>query len=106
MAENYSRKQVREIAAKYAERIKNHIELHSLYVYGSYARGNYTEDSDIDIAVVADGFTGDLIEDTFYLMKIRRSVDNRIEPHPFSVEEFNENHPLAKEVLNTGVRIF
>lgn len=62
-------------------------------------------DSDIDIAVVADGFSGDLVEDTFKLMKIRRSVDKRIEPHPFLTEEFNENDPMAKEVMDTGIRI-
>lgn len=101
----HSRKQINNIAEKYAELLKDHIKIHRLYLYGSYASGNYTENSDIDIAVVADGFTGDLVEDTFWLMKIRRSVDNRIEPHPFRVEEFNENDPMAKEVIDTGIRI-
>lgn len=105
MVEKDTGKQIKDIALKYAEVIKDHIELHSLYIYGSYAKGNYTKDSDIDIAVIADGYTGDLIEDTFKLMKIRRSVDNRIEPHPFLIEEFNENNPIAKEIMSTGVRI-
>lgn len=105
MVEIYSREQINEVALKYAELIKEHFRLHSLYVYGSYASGKYTDVSDIDIAVVADGFTGDLIDDTFKLMRLRRGVDNRIEPRPFSVEEFNENDPLAKEVMNTGIRI-
>lgn len=55
--------------------------------------------------MVADGFSGDLVEDTYKLMKIRRSVDNRIEPHPFSVEDFNDKDPIAKEVIRTGIRI-
>jgi hypothetical protein len=59
-------------------------------VYGSYVRGPFTDDSDIDIAVVVDGFSGDLVEDTIKLMKIRRNVDNRIEPHPFSVDELRQ----------------
>jgi predicted nucleotidyltransferase len=100
-----SEKQIKNIAAQYAELLKKHVELHSLYVYGSHASGKYTEDSDIDIAVVADGFTGDLIEDTLKLMKVRRSVDNRIEPHPFSIEQFNEDDPMAKEIMNSGIRI-
>jgi predicted nucleotidyltransferase len=90
---------------EYAGILKEHIQLHSLYVYGSYASGKFTADSDIDIAVVADGLSGDLVEDTFKLMKIRRTVDNRIEPHPFSIEEFNEDDPMAKEVIRTGIRI-
>ena len=40
---------------------------------------------------MADGFSGDLVEDTFKLMKIRRNVDKRIEPHPFCVEDFNDD---------------
>lgn len=97
--------QINEIALKFAENLQDHIQIHSLYVYSSYANGTYREDSNIDIAVIADGFTGDLIEDTFMMMKIRREVDNRIEPHPFSVEEFNESDPIVKEVIRTGIRI-
>ncbi|MGE5577304.1 MAG: hypothetical protein ACM3TT_08965 [Syntrophothermus sp.] len=62
-------------------------------------------DSDIDIAVVADGFTGDIIEDTFTLMKLRRQVDIRIKPHPFLPSEFREENPVAREVMRTGIRI-
>jgi len=105
MADDYVGNQINDIALQYADLLKEHIELHSLYVYGSYANGKFTDDSDIDIAVVADGFSGDLVEDTFKLMKIRRNVDTRIEPHPFSVEDFNDEDPIAKEVMRTGIRI-
>jgi predicted nucleotidyltransferase len=105
MANFSPEKQINEIALQYAGLLKEHIGLHSLYVYGSYASGKFTADSDIDIAVVADGFSGDLVEDRFKLMKLRRNVDNRIEPHPFSIEEFNEEDPMAKEVIRTGIRI-
>ena len=105
MVEHNTNKQINDIAMKYADLLKGHIGLHSLYLYGSYASGKFTEDSDIDIAVVADDFSGDLVEDTFKLMKIRRNVDNRIEPHPFSIEDFNEDDPMAKEVMRTGIRI-
>jgi len=37
------------LAALYGERLKG------VYLYGSYARGEATEDSDIDVAVVLDG---------------------------------------------------
>lgn len=99
------RKQIDDIAMRFADDLKNHIDLHSLYVYGSYTNGKFTDDSDIDIAVVAEDFTGDLVEDTYMLMKIRRNVDYRIEPHPFTIQEFNENDPMAREVIRTGIRI-
>ena len=105
MAEVDVKSQINDIAMQFALCLKDSIKLHSLYLYGSYTKDRFTEDSDIDIAVVADGFSGDLVDDTSMLMKLRRKVDNRIEPHPFSVDEFNENDPLAREIIRTGIRI-
>ena len=100
-----TREQVNSIVMEYASNLKNHINLHSLYLYGSYAKGNYNIDSDIDIAVIADGFTGDIVEDTYMLMKLRRKIDKRIEPHPFSVHEFTEDNPIVKEIISTGIKV-
>ncbi|WP_366923739.1 nucleotidyltransferase domain-containing protein [Metallumcola ferriviriculae] len=80
------------------------MNISAAYVYGSYIRGNFDEDSDIDIAVVSDEFTGDVIDDRFRLMKFRRKVDIRIEPHPFSLIDFNDN-PLSKGILQDGVKL-
>ena len=49
--------------------------------------------------------SGDIFEDTFILLKYRRMVDNRIEPHPFLTSEFTLNNPMAREVMETGIRI-
>ncbi|MGE5577307.1 MAG: nucleotidyltransferase domain-containing protein [Syntrophothermus sp.] len=105
MAAQQTQKLIYEIAGKYAEVLRRKIRLSRLYVYGSYSTGDHDDDSDIDIAVVADGLTGDVIEDTFTLMKLRREVDMRIEPHPFLTSEFTEKNPLAREVMRTGMRI-
>ena len=100
-----TRKQITQIALQFAEFLKKEYKLHSIYVYGSYAKGNYNKDSDIDIAVIAEDFTGDLVDDTFNLMRLRRNVDNRIEPYPFSVNDFNKENPIAKEIMESGIRI-
>lgn len=105
MANGNIRAEITEIALKYAKILKREYALHSMYVYGSYIKGNYHEDSDIDLAVVTDDLTGDTIEDTFKLMRYRRLVDNRIEPHPFLTSEFTLDNPLAREVMETGMRI-
>ncbi|HIW33396.1 MAG TPA: nucleotidyltransferase domain-containing protein [Candidatus Paenibacillus intestinavium] len=105
MAEIDIRGKVNEIALQFAESLQGHIQIRSLYVYGSSVNGGFTEDSDIDIAVVADGFSGDVVEDRLMLMKMRRSIDYRIEPHPFMTNEFNESDPMAQEVIRTGIKI-
>ena len=105
MVTQHAREGINHITLQFAEKLKESLIVHSIYLYGSYAKGTNREDSDIDIAAVAEGFTGDIIEDTFMLMRARRGVDHRIEPRPFKVDEFNEQDPLAKEVLRTGIRI-
>lgn len=105
MANSHDRENIKQIAIEYAEQLKKEYRLCGVYVFGSHAKGNYTDESDIDIAVVAENFTGDLVEDTFRLMQLRRKIDYRIEPHPFMAEYFNEDHPEAKEIMETGIRI-
>ena len=105
MVEIYVGEEVKLLAKKYAEILRQQYDLHSLYLYGSYVSGNYTSDSDIDIAVIAADFSGDIFEDTLNLMRYRRLVDNRIEPHPFIPSEFNFNNPNAREIMAKGIRI-
>ncbi len=99
------RKLVEKIALKYAQALKKQFNLRGVYVYGSYVKGNHHEDSDIDIAVIAEDFTGDIVEDIFKLMRLRRDIDCRIEPHPFDFQSFNEDNPEAREVMRTGIKI-
>jgi hypothetical protein len=39
------------------------------------------------------------------LMRLRRKIDLRIEPHPIQINNFNASNPLADEVERTGVEI-
>ena len=42
------------LAKRYKEMVAERLPLKALYLYGSYSKGNYREDSDIDIAVVVE----------------------------------------------------
>jgi hypothetical protein len=50
-------------------------------------------------------FSGDPVEDTLLLMRIRRKIDNRIEPRPFKTSDFNSSNPFVREIINTGIEI-
>lgn len=76
----------------------------SAYLYGSYARGAAKDWSDIDLAIISPDF-GDMFEERLELMRLAVSMDDRIEPHPFRPEEFNDNQPLASEIRRTGIAI-
>jgi len=43
---------------QYADAVTKEMSPASIVLYGSYAKGNAREDSDIDVAVIFDGFTG------------------------------------------------
>ena len=48
-----------EIVRNYANDIESHgVKLRNVILYGSFAKGNQHEWSDIDVALVADEFTG------------------------------------------------
>jgi len=106
MNKKIDKKKVYQIIHQYLEVLReNNLNYAKVYLYGSYAQGNYKKDSDIDLAIVSDDFSGDVIEDQFLLMKLRRKVDLRIEPHPFLIEEFSTDDPFVKTIIETGEEI-
>lgn len=96
---------VEEIVREYTELVKNELNISNVYLYGSYAKGTYSDDSDIDIAIIGEDFSGDPVEDTLKLMRIRRRVDTRIEPHPFKSSDFDISNPFVEEIMRTGIKI-
>ena len=64
----------------YNRLVQNLIKPSQLFLYGSYAKGTNRFDSDIDVAVIVDHFDGNLLETLTSLYKLRRQVDDRIEP--------------------------
>lgn len=70
-----------------------------IFLFGSYAKGNFKEDSDIDIAVVLKNFSSQS-DMQLELMRLRRKIDSRIEPHPFRESEFERSNPIVNEILS------
>lgn len=85
----------------YAGLVKENYDNIKVFLFGSYAKGNFTEDSDIDIAVVFKDFKN-LMDIQLELMRLRRKIDSRIEPHPFREKDFELSNPLVNEILKYG----
>lgn len=92
---------------RFAEAVKKQgVQLRAVFLFGSYARGEQHEWSDIDVALVADEFIGVGFED------IKRFVDVTIqkpyiliEPHTFNTSEFEKGNPFVDEIRRTGIPI-
>ena len=96
------KEKVVKIAQRYKAAVAEHFPIKALYLYGSYSKGNATEDSDIDIAVVVDRLCDNYFEDTPVLWKLRRKISNLIEPVLLTEDPHN---PLYVDILKTGIRI-
>jgi uncharacterized protein len=90
-----------KIAYRYASAIQDKYDLVKVILFGSYANGTFNEDSDIDIAVILKDFKN-LVDIQLDLMRLRRRIDSRIEPHPFRENEFNSSNPIVSEILKHG----
>jgi len=91
---------------KYIKEISKYYKIDSIILFGSYAKGTNTEDSDIDIAIISSDIK-DKFDDMAKLMRLRREIDLRIEPHPIKTEEFRENEtPFIDEIIKTGIELY
>jgi len=96
------KEQAIEIARRYKQIVARHLPLKALYLYGSFSKGTFNKDSDIDIAVVVDRLDDDYFSDTPLLWKLKRKISNLIEPVLLTEDTSN---PLFCDILKTGIRI-
>lgn len=90
---------------KYADFLKGSIPgIKKVLLFGSYAKGSFEENSDMDLAIVFERLS-DTFEMQVELMKIRRKFDTRIEPHPIREADLNPSNPFAREILRSAYEI-
>lgn len=106
MAAGKDKQLIYEEIKKYIDLLQaRNIPVLQAYLFGSYAINIADEWSDIDLAIVTDRFVGDSFDFRFMLTKLARSIDPDIEPHPYIISEFNENHPIACDIMKNGERL-
>jgi predicted nucleotidyltransferase len=97
---------IRAIIENYISVLRdNNIPIKNVYLFGSYAKGNSNEWSDIDIALISDSFEGIRIKDKDKIRRITLSVSSSLEILPFRPDDFSLENPLAKEIIETGIRL-
>lgn len=101
----HSQADIKNIINKFIDLVSDEFPLTTVYLFGSYASGNALNHSDVDLAVVSDKFEGSRFFDKKKLNKyiLKASID--LEIHPFRTEDFTEDNPFVKEILQTGQKI-
>ena len=95
-----------KIVNDYISFLKNEqkLDLHQVFLFGSYAKNKQNPDSDIDVAIVFHKLS-DRLDMQLKLMKWRRNFDLSIEPHPFDKFTFNIDNPFAYEIIANGLKL-
>ena len=96
-----------ETARNYARDIEKHgVFLRAAFLYGSFAKGTQHEWSDIDVALVADDFTG--LPEDHYRFPYMGGIDKNytlIETKTYPTDYFNQGDPFIEEIIHTGIKI-
>jgi len=87
----------------YKRLIKDHFDLDTIYLYGSYARVSQHEDSDIDVTVVVNSIEDDYFTTRPLLWQLRREIDDRIEP--ILINKNYDRLGFLAEVKKDGIEI-
>ena len=98
---------VSDIVENYVRDVKQYISVDKVVLYGSYAKGNYNEYSDLDVAIFSESFKDKkFVEITSFLFSLARKYkDICIEPVGFNTDDLNVDNPFIKEILSTGKEI-
>jgi predicted nucleotidyltransferase len=97
-------KSIIKITKKFISEIPDDINVKKVYLFGSYAKGNENKNSDIDIAIIIKDMTN-FFDIQMQLMRLRRKIDLRIEPHPINESDFTNINPFAYEIEKSGIEI-
>ena len=87
----------------YKSLLSEYLDIEAVFLFGSYVTGTPREDSDIDVAIVVKKIQGDYFSVTPLLWRLRRQIDERIEPLLF--QEGKDPSGFLKEITRTGILI-
>ncbi|MEI6436857.1 MAG: nucleotidyltransferase domain-containing protein [Bacteroidota bacterium] len=87
----------------YKQLLSRYFPFSQVFLFGSYAKGNFHENSDIDIAIVVDHAEGDYFAIQPFLFKLRRQIDSRIEP--VLIEREHDAAGFLDEIIKSGIEI-
>ncbi len=82
------------------------VKIHSVIVFGSYAKGTAKAYSDIDVCITSSNFGKDELSEAAKLRLIANEIDWRIEPHLLTQKDLKtRSNPFVYQIMSTGINI-
>jgi predicted nucleotidyltransferase len=100
--------EVIQLLKKYIEVLRGEgISVSKAFLYGSYCDNSASEESDIDVLLVSDGFdnSNDILVGKVW--RLTSKVNSRIEPILIGTDNFenSDGSPLITKIKETGIKI-
>lgn len=87
-------------------KISSEIPIKKAVLFGSFAKGTFDEDSDVDLAIFSDYFEKiSRVEGITYLLIQAQEFDLDLEPVAFTEKEYEERLGIVEEILRTGIDV-
>ncbi len=97
---------IQKIIEDYVIKLSKVIPIEKVIIFGSYAKGNSHEYSDVDIAIFSDYFKDmSRVDGIYFLLLNAMDYDIDIEPQPFTIDEYNQPIGIVNEIVKTGIEL-
>jgi predicted nucleotidyltransferase len=94
------------IAKTFFDQVKKKFPVDKVYLFGSYAKDNANDGSDIDVCVVSSAFGKNYSDEELELIKLAMKIDTRISPVPSNPQDIqNRWSQLAHEITTYGIQV-
>ncbi|MFA5480738.1 MAG: nucleotidyltransferase domain-containing protein [Candidatus Muiribacteriota bacterium] len=80
------------------------LKITGIYLFGSYYNNNSHEYSDVDIAIIAENFTGIRFYDIEKIAEHKLDLID-FEIHPFKKSDFDEGNPFIQHIKENSLKI-
>jgi predicted nucleotidyltransferase len=101
------KKEIEEKLNNFARVLRtNNIPLRKMFLFGSVARGQEHEWSDIDVGVVSEMFNKNRFDEAVHLRILALGVDAAISPFPLHPDDLNDRFDtVAEAIRREGIEI-
>ena len=93
-----------ESVIRFSESVRETFDPVMVVLYGSCARGTQAESIDIDVAIIVDHVEGDFLDEEARLYRLRRDIDDRIEP--VLLETDVDSSGFLESIIRTGEIVY
>ncbi len=97
---------VKHAVQDYVGKIQREIPVTKAIIFGSFAKGDFDSESDIDLAIFSDHFESmSRVEGITYLLRNALGYSMDLEPIAFTNRELEERLGIVEEIVRTGIEV-